>query len=332
MDIHELIESFNDGDTSFLTYFGNDIVIFFKLVYRKGLFDELDTNLLNDDYRNEVLLFYRETDKSKFWEEVLSELTDVEVIDGQPYFISDREDFAQLFCENSRNGLSRDTVEELLTGEYDSHSYGWNSYDLTDNVYRDVIEELTKENLLSLKEYIIKSLEGKQIGTYTDLLEDYAKQQGHPEYVIIDQSNIDQVVDDEETMVALMDNELDELKGELYSIYGSAYNNAYEEELYEDVMNELETYFGKGEWISRPHTYKKDTTVEKYKAPIYNFEQQIVDYLESNAGYGYGTLSYQGNYIGVLKENNDCIHVYPSDYPDSRLVDKNLNMYFNDYI
>lgn len=332
MDIHELIESFNDGETSFLTYFGNDITTFFKLVYRKGLFDELDTNLLNDDYRNELLLFYRETDKAKFWEEVLSELADVEVINGQPYFIGDREDFAQLFCENSRNGLSRDVVEELLNGEYDSHSYGWNSYDLTDNVYRDVIEELTKENLLSLKEYIIKSLEGKQIETYTDLLEDYAKQQGHPEYVIIDQSNIDQVVDDEETMDALMDNELDELKGELYSIYGSAYNNAYEEELYEDVMNELETYFGKGEWISKPHTYKKDTTVEKYKAPIHNFEQEIVDYLESNAGYGYGTLSYQGNYIGVLKENNDCIHVYPSDYPDSRLVDKNLNMYFNDYI
>jgi len=332
MDIEELIESWNEGDTSFLPYFGNDIISFFKFVYRKGLFDELDSNSLNDNYRNELLLFYREINEAKFLEEVLSELSDVEMIDGQPYFIGDREDFAQLFCDYSRNGLSRDTVEELLTGEYNSHSYGWNSYDLTDNVYRDVIGELTKENLLYLKEYIIKSLKGEQIEPYTDLLEDYAKQQGHPEYVIIDQSNIDQVVDDEETMDALMDNELGELKGELYSIYGSAYNNAYEEELYEDVIKELDTYFGKGQWISKPHTYKKDTTVEKYKAPIHNFEQDIVDYLESGRGYGYGTLSYQGSYVGVLRDLHVCLSVYPSGYADSRLVDKNINMYFNDYI
>ena len=121
---------------------------------------------------------------------------------------------------------------------------------------------------LELKEYILKSLEGQQVNPHTELLEDYAKQQGHPEYVIVDQSNIDQVVDNSETMNELLDNELEELRGELYSIYGSAYNNAYEEELYEDVWNELSTYFGKGEWISRPHTYKKDTSVEKYRAPI----------------------------------------------------------------
>ena len=66
--------------------------------------------------------------------------------------------------------------------------------------------------------------------------------------------------------------------------------------------------------------------------PPLNFEQEIVDYLESGAGYGYGALSYQGTYIGVLRDNNECLSVYPPDYPDSRLVDKNINMYFNDYV
>jgi hypothetical protein len=264
---------------------------------------------------------------------VLKFLGDVEMVDGKPYIVlNTMGDFAEIFCDGRRNDLSKDTVEVLLNGEYDSHSYGWDSHDLTDDVYRDVIEELTKENLLHLKEYIIKTLEGQQVNPHTELLEDYAQQQGHPEYVIVDQSNIDQIVDNKETMTELMDNELSDLRGELYSIYGSAYNNAYEDELYEDVWNELSTYFEKGDWVSRPHIYKKDTEVQKYRAPIHNFESNILDFLNQNKGYSNGTLEYWGSYLGILKDGWDCLSVYPSDYPDSRKVDKNINMYFSDYI
>jgi hypothetical protein len=264
---------------------------------------------------------------------VLKFLGDVEMVDGKPYIVvNTMGDFAEIFCNGGRNDLSKDTVESLLSGEYDSYSYGWDSHDLTDDVYRDVIEELTKENLLHLKEYIIKTLEGQQVNPHTELLEDYAQQQGHPEYVIVDQSNIDQIVDNKETMTELMDNELSDLRGELYSIYGSAYNNAYEDELYEDVWNELSTYFEKGDWVSRPHIYKKDTEVQKYRAPIHNFESNILDFLNQNKGYSNGTLEYWGSYLGILKDGWDCLSVYPSDYPDSRKVDKNINMYFSDYI
>lgn len=329
MKVQELIERFNDGDTDFLKYFNNDLSTFLKFVNKRGLFDELDLNLLEDDYENELLLFFRETDKVRFWEQVLKDLADVEMIDGQPYFIGDKEDFSELFCDHSRNGLSRDSISTILRGDYDSY---WDSWDLTDNIYRDVVQELTKENLLRLKEYIIETLEGIEVGTHSELLESIAKNQGHPEYVTVDQSNIDQIVDDEETMIELLSIELTDLRSELYNIYGNSYQSAYEVELYDDVMNELETYFGKGEWISKPHVYRKDTTVEKYKAPIHDFEQEIVDYLESGKGYGYGTLGYHGTYVGVLRENHGCLSVHPPDYPDSRLVDKNINQYFNDYI
>jgi len=330
MDIHELIEMFNEGDTDFIKYV-NDIQTFLKIVNKRGLINELDPEgQLSEHYQNDLLLFYHEYDNEKFWKYVLMYLGDVEIVDNVPYIILDnRGELAKLFCDG-RNDISRDTIEELLDGEYDN--YGWGSYDLTDNVYRDVVEELTKENLTQLKDYIIKTLEGQQIEPYTELLESMSQQQGHPEYVVIDQSNIDQVVDDEETMKELMSYELDELKGELYSIYGSAYNNAYEEELYEDVINELETYFGKGEWVSRPHTYKKDTEVQRYKAPIHNFESNIVDFLDSNNGYTSGTLEYWGSYVDILKDGWDCLSFRVPDYPDSRKVDKNINMYFNDYI
>lgn len=330
MDIHELIEMFNEGDTDFIKYV-NDIQTFFKIVNKRGLIDELDPEgQLAEHYQNDLLLFYYEHDKEKFWKYVLMFLGDVEMVDGVPYIIlANRGELAKLFCD-SRNDISRDTIEELLDGEYDN--YGWGSYDLTDDVYRDVIEELTKENLSYLKNYIITTLEGQQIEPHTELLESISKDQGHSEYVVINQSNIDQIVDDKETMDELMNHELDELKGELYSIYGSAYNNAYEEELYEDIIDEISTYFGKGEWVSRPHTYKKNTEVQMYKAPIHNFESNVVDFLNTNNGYSNGTLEYWGSYVEILKDGWDCLSFRVPDYPDSRKVDKNLNMYFNDYI
>lgn len=331
----DLINMFNEGDTDFLNYM-NGFDTFLRMVERRGLINELNFDLIYDsEYENEFLIFlYNHKDyRDEFWNVVSNHLSDLKIENGVPTIvINEPGEFANLFCNNRE--ISTDTIQALLNGEYDSHSYGWSSYDLTDDVYSDVIEELTKENLLYLKEYIIKSLEGKQIEPYTELLEDYAQQQGHPEYVIIDQSNIDQVVDNSETMNELMDNELDELKSELYSIYGSAYNTAYEDELYESVWNELETYFEKGQWISKPHPYKENTSVETYTAKTKGIDSIILDFLKQNKGqYGaYGSLEYYGSLIGIIQETADCLSFYPSDYPDSRVVDKNINMYFGDYI
>ena len=151
--------------------------------------------------------------------------------------------------------------------------------------------------------------------------------------MVVDQSNIDQIVDDEETMNELMDSELDDLKRELYSIYGSAYQTAYDDELYNDIWSELDDYFvGKGEWLTRPHIYKKDTTVEKFRIPIHDFESFIVEYLNANNGYSNATLEYHGSYLTILRDEIQCLSFRVSDYPDSRQIDKNINLYFTDYI
>ena len=129
-------------------------------------------------------------------------LGDVEIVNDIPYLVvNTRGELAKLFC-SYRNELSSDTVETILDGEND-----WGYYDnTTDDVYRDVIEELTKENLRRLKEYIIDTLKGKQIPTSTEVLESIAQSQGN-DYVTVDESNIDEIVDDEETM-----NEVDTLE------------------------------------------------------------------------------------------------------------------------
>lgn len=328
-----LIDKFNEGDTDFIQHM-NGFEIFLKIVSKHGLINELNLNqIYNTEFENVFLIYLYSYNNDEFWNIVSDYLSDLKIENGVPTIVvNEPGEFANLFCNN--RDISTDTIETILNGEYDSHSYGWSAYELTDDIYRDVIEELTKENLLYLKEYIIESLDGEQITPHTELLEDYAKQQGHPDYVIIDQSNIDQVVDDSETMNELMDNELDELKSELYSIYGTAYNYAYEEELYTDVWNELGTYFEKGQWNSKPHPYKENTSIENYTAVVKDIDSIILDFLGQNEGYygAYGSLDYYGSLMAIINDSKDCLSFYPSEYPDSRLVDKNINMYFRDYI
>ena len=74
MSIDDLILDFNEGNTNFLKYFGDDVTTFLKVVHRRGKFDDLDTSKLDDDYQNEFLLFLHEINKEKFWKEVLNYL------------------------------------------------------------------------------------------------------------------------------------------------------------------------------------------------------------------------------------------------------------------
>jgi hypothetical protein len=135
-------------------------------------------------------------------------------------------------------------------------------------------------------------------------------------------------------MKELMDDELIDLKGELYSVHSGAYNSAYEDDLYETIWDKLEEFFqGPGEWLTRPHVYKKDTEVQKFRVPIHNFYSNILDYLQDNKAYGHsGTLEYHGDYLSILHEGWECLKAWAPDYPDSRKVDKNINEYFSDYI
>ena len=329
MDINELIERFNNGDLDVEGYF-NDYKTFFNILKKRGVMSQVDPEAPNsEEWQNEYLIWLHSNDKEKFNLYVEKFLGDVEIVNGTPYLILDSQgELSKLFCRGHRNNIDQDTVESILSGEHEMDYYN-NS---TDDVYRDVVQELTKENLKRLKEYIVESLKGQQIPTHTEVLESIAKSQGN-DYTTVDETNIDEIVDDEETMNQLMKDELGELKSELYSIHSGAYNTAYEDDLYDSIWSKLEEFFqGPGEWFSRPHTYKKDTEVQKFKVPIHNLYSNILEYLENNKGYSNGNLEYHGSYVGILDEGQECLSVYVPDYPDSRKVDKYINTYFSDYI
>jgi hypothetical protein len=334
MNLEDALEDFNNGEfDKWLQIFGS-YDVWFRLLKKRGLLDEIDPHNTSDHevWQNEYLLWLYESDKESYYKWVVRFLEDVIFENGKPYLeISERGDLSKLFCDGHRYDFSRDTIESILTGDGDVFERYW---DTTDNVYRDVIEELTPENNKTLSEHIVTELKGKKIFPETTELELIASEQGHPEYFEVNSENVMRIIKDEDSMKELLGDQLSELRGTLYSIHSSAYNSAYEEEVYNDVWNELSTYFeGPGQWVSQPHPYKKNTEIQYFRVPIRNFESDVNDYLYNNKGYGNsGTLEYHGSYIDIMSEDRDCLSLRVSDYPDSRKVDKYINEFFKDYI
>ena len=329
----EIVEMFNNGDLDVPKYF-NDYQTFFKVLKKRGLMGEIDPKNADggENWQNEYLLWLYENDRENYYKWIPTLLNDVVFENGKAYLeIHDRGDLAKLFCDGHRYDLSRDTIETILSGDGDAYEPYW---DTTQDVYSDVIEELTPENDKRLGEYIVKTLNGQQISADTDELQLISSEQGHPDYVEVNMENVKRIIDDEETMKELLGDQLSDLKSELYSIHSSAYNSAYEESVWAEIWSELGTYFeGDGEWISKPHPYKKNTEIQYFKIPIRNFESDVNDYLFNNKGYGNsGTLEYHGGFIEIMKEDRDCLSAQAPDYPDSRKVDKNINQYFKEYI
>jgi hypothetical protein len=325
MDIDEIIELYNDGNLDTDKYF-NDTETFFKIIEKRGRLDDLDLerNYMENDY----LLYLSETNTEKFREEVAKQISDVIFEDGNPILmLRDSSELAKLFCQG-RNDLSKDTIEGILSGDSD-----WDRHwDTTDDVYRDVIEELDPENMKRLYEYIVNELEGIEISPETELLGDIANVQ-NSESAMINQKNVESVVKDSETMAYLLDHELSELDGELHSIHDNAYNQSYESEVYREVWGALDDIFdiNKRQYVYQQHPYKKETQIEVLKIPIRDFYQPIMDYLHNSKGSS-ETLEYYGDFINILENNDECVSMRVPDYADHTETVKNINEMFGDYI
>ena len=333
MRIDDFLEMFNNGDLDVEKYF-NDYDTWFNLLKRKGLMSDIDprNSVDSDVWQNEYLIWLYENDRDKFYywtEEFLNDI-DVDLKTKKIYWVGDRQDLASLFCDNKRD-YSRDTIEKILSDDGD----WWESYwETTDDVYRDVIGELNKKNLERLKQVMIENLAGQKLSPETEEMKLLASEQGHDDYWEINSDNVTRIIDDEESMNSLLDDELRDLKSELYSVHSDAYNNAHQEDVYEEVWKELNDYFeGQGNWISKPHPFKKDTIVQKFKIPISDFEGIVTDYLYNNKGYGsQGNLEYHGSFLGILNQDRDCLSIRFPDYPSFSKVDKYINEFFSHYI
>ena len=331
MEFQDIIDQFNDGEFDAEVHFG-DYNTFFTFLNKRGLLSQIDIE--NPEVQNLLLIWLHGSDRKRFHEFVVDKLSDVDMDENGVIYLDlgDRSELSNFFCESSRNGLSKGYIEDILSGENDLYLYEYT----TDSVYRDVIEGLNPKNMKHLREYVIENLKGQKIETETIELEDIAREQGHPEYVTVDNPITAQtIIDDKDSMNYLLDTYLEDLKSELESIHTNAYNQAYESEIYKIVFNELQEYInGNGEYYSQPHRFKKDTITQRFRVPVAsNFDEIILDYLISNKNRGSrGLLEYWGDYMPIVQDEQDCLTVNSPDYPDFREVENNINEIFTDYI
>ena len=330
MDFQELIDDLHDGGDLAKSFFG-DFQTFFAVLDKRGYLDQIDIE--DSEIQNELLLFLKKSYPQQFNQFIMDKLTDLEIDeDGRVFLdLSDLSDLSELFCDrSSRDGLSRVMVEEILNGEFDN----WFEY-TTDSVYDDVISELNPKNHKILADYIVNSLQNTRISPETEVLSEIANEQGHPDYVTVDSSVVETILDDKETMTYLLSEELQDLDNSLYSIHINAYSSAYESAVINSIWSELQEYVeGKGQFYSVPHKFKKDTVINRFTIPVAsNFHGIIEDYLRDKANRGNrGLLEYYGSYLSLLADNFDCLTVYGPDYPDYSEIKNNINEIFVDYL
>lgn len=136
---------------------------------------------------------------------------------------------------------------------------------------------------------------------------------------------------------------LENLRSELYSIHYNAYNSAYETEIYNDVMGELETFFDvkSAKWDSRPSSYNSEKLIEFYVLKFNPNEvvNSITKYISDRNLWGYydNNFGYQGSWLTMMSHLMDNgeeprLDFRIPDYADSSLVDKYINEMFGDYI
>jgi len=321
-NIDDIVERFNDGDYSVLEYFSGDYQVFFKFLERRNKLIEIDPKgSLADEYQNELLIYFHNTNIDVFHHWCNDLLNDVEFVDGKPYIVSDPGYFSVLFCDS--RDVSIETIDNILSGELD---FDWHSYDI--DIYDNVIDDLSPKNLNELKQIFLKKLGGKEIST----------DEGE---ITLTTENIDEVFNNKDLFMEILNDELPEVESELNSLYFNAERSALEDDYYEEVWDKLDEFFYTGDrkWVSVKRGYswdkdgsKKDRFVEMIRIPIRNFDRFIVDYLETNKKYSNSTLEYHGSYIDMLKDAGDCLRVRFPDYADSRKVENNINEMFGDYI
>ena len=346
-----VIQKLNDGevDIEFINKFMGGLDNFIPLLQKRNLIHLIDPfNNSFSDIQNSLFYAFYENDKSFIWKLVDQYLSDVTKIGDEYYLDIDPSDLAGVF-RTSRSDISEKAIESIISGE----DY-FDSWDVTNDEYGDVYQNLKREHKNTVNDRVRSELgnyDTLSIGYGTpDLFKEISEEQGNEEKFNVDDSVINRLIQDEESMRYLINKELDDVRRELYSLYSMCYQDALQDEWYNSIMSELEGYViddRKGEQYS----YKKDTWNAKgdrvtktfygnrYKATkcIYDIVSEWLTENKNNDGYGQSTLGYFGSLEGVLKDlvdwgSKEQLRVPRlDDYPDYRKIERCINDNFSSY-
>ncbi len=245
---------------------------------------------------------------------------------------------SDLFATYSRDVGPREIVKALFNDD------NWEHFsNTTDNIYQDVVEVLTPENMERLKQHILDVLTNWKIeidDETPDLFNNYSEDG----IFYLTPENVGDVIGDEESFMYLLDNDyLPNLTGDLYSIHYNSYNSAYEREIYDNVMNELSTFFDvrTSKWITEPSSVNPEILREFYEIKFNpnEFVNSVKKYVADRNNWGY--YQYNIDYIGswltlmdMLMDNGqeDWLDFRTPDYADWTITKEHINDLFPDYI
>ena len=336
------VNAFNNGDMNeLLPYFETveNILRFFHKKDLLDLIDPFDSELA--DYQIEILNYSLNIANDKeILEKCIAQLSDVIYKDDTYYlYVKDREDLAELFYSGGRDTSARDVAKAVL-GEDDMWDRWGNT---TDDIYRDVVEELNPENIELLKKHMLSVLTNWKIeidDETPDLFNNYSEDG----IFYLTPENVGDVIGDEESFMYLLNNDyLDDLESDLANIHSNAYNSAYETEVYNSVSNELETFFDmkSAKWESIPSNYNPEKLIEHYVLKFNPGEvfNSISKYVADTGNWGYyaNNLDYVSTWLNMMNtfmDNGDesWLDFRIPEYPDYSLVDKYINEFFPDYV
>ena len=244
-------------------------------------------------------------------------LGDVKGEGDKYYMIMSRDDLSEFFDDRGRNGTARDVAKRVLTDE----PTDWYDNDSVD--VSTVVEELDEGNFDNLLHKFFVEHEG----------EEYDGE-------IITQEFMKNTTKNElSDMIYKLD---DELSSNLTSLYSTAENYAYEDEIYNLVNRELKDFFGTEKWgdYITSQIRKVDGTVvnkETFRVDVTNLLKRIVpEYIDMHVTEPDNQFEYQGDLENVIKdwfnETEDYLDFRVPEYPDYRLLEKQINDLYSDYI
>jgi hypothetical protein len=346
-----IIEKLNDGelDIEFINKFMSGLDNFISLLQKRNLINLIDPfNSSFEDIQNSLFYAFYQNDKNFIWKLVDKYLSDVTKIGDEYYLDIEASDLAGFF-KTYRSDISEDAIASIISGEHE-----FNSWDVTDDEYGDVYENLKPEHKNTVDDRV-----RSELGNYDklsikyrspDLFEEIAEEQGTEGEINIDDSVINRLISDKESMKYLINEELDDVRRELYSLYSMCYQDALNDEWYNSIMSELEGYviddrkfddysYKKEAWDKDGKRITKTMYGRRYKATkcIYDIITEWLTDNKDNEGFSQSSLGYFGSLDGVLRDlinygDKEELRVPRlDDYPDYRKVQECINDNFTSY-
>ena len=341
----DLVDKFNNNevDLDFLESFVGGLDNFINILSKKGWL-----HLINPfadgakDLQNSLFYSFYKNDKNFVWKIVDNYLSDVIKIGDDYYYDTNSEELSEYFYEG-RGGVSNNIIRTILNFDYDGSWYG----DLTDNEYGDVYSNLTPKNKELVDQEIIKELKSMtQINNgykSSKLIDTLANEQGHEEYVELDDEIITKLIQDENSLKYLINQELDDVRGNLYNIYSMCYNDTLTDTWHDEIMNELvgfviddpkteEYEYQKSGWDRNGQRTTKTMYGKRYKATRAIYDNVVI-WLENNHKYNGSyddTIESLGSFYYLMKDlmndgDVEQLRISLRDYPDYRKMSDCIN-------